>query len=494
MSPADRTESDLAELMHVTSEIDYLKKLTEERGSDRVHWECCRVMTLEIFKKDQNIITYGEIGEKFYIILQGKVSIMLPVKVKKPSKALKIQNFKRLGTFIETSHDRSLPIMRKSTISEFCFDQNTETQEMKEVKVLSAGESFGELALLNNSPRSATVKCLEPCYLAVIVQRDYKKILRSDAEKTVKERVEILKHLPIFNEVSETSLKCLGYLLTEASYKKGQVVYLENSAIDNIYFVKSGEFKLSIRDTVSKPKNFSSGSLLRLKMMKTSTKSIDLSVVVKGKNQIFGYEEYVLGQNSRSSTCTCVSLYGKVFLANLNDLKIRPGCSEILKCFKNLQNSEKIKSTDRLESLRTVQRLKQNYGTRAEGSLNSLSTQSIQSVLHEMGRRHKPAFVVNQVKVDQDSMSPRKSESKRNDTEGSTKSFSTIRYPNMTPKIVARSKEIVKNNGDFLKNVLKKSGIGGVFRESYNEIYQLAGPCRTTKSKLEPTIFGFNEN
>ena len=452
------------------------------------------MMTLEIFKKDQNIITYGEIGEKFYIILQGKVSILLPVKVKKPSKVLKMQNFKRLGTFIEAPNEKSFAIMRKSTISEFNFDDNSETQEMIEAKVLSAGESFGELALLNNSPRSATVKCLEQCYLAVIVQRDYKKILRSDAEKTVKERVEILKHLPIFNEVSETSLKCLGYLLTEASYKKGQVVYLENSNIDNIYFVKSGEFKLSIRDTVSKPKNFSSGSLLRLKMMKTSTKSIDLSVVVKGKNQIFGYEEFVLGQNSRNSTCTCISLYGKVFLANLNDLKIRPGCSEILKCFKNLQNSEKIKSTDRLESLRTVQRLKQNSGLRLEASLNSLSTQNIHNVLHEMGKRHKPAFVINKVKAELDSLSPRKSESKRNETEGSTKSFSSFKYPDMTPKIVARSKEIVKNNGDFLKNVLKKSGIGGVFRESYNEIYQLAGTCRTTKSKVELIFMGFNEN
>ena len=93
VSPNDRTESDLAELMHVTSDIDYLKKLTEERGSDRVHWECCRVMTLEVFQKDQNVITFGEVGEKFYIILQGKVSILLPVKVKKPVKVQKIQNF-----------------------------------------------------------------------------------------------------------------------------------------------------------------------------------------------------------------------------------------------------------------------------------------------------------------------------------------------------------------------------------------------------------------
>ena len=484
--PNDRTESDLSELIHATSDIEYLKRLTEERGSDRVHWECCRVMTLEIFQKDQNVITLGEIGEKFYIILQGKVSILLPIKVRKPPKLQKIQNFKRLGTFIDAPHEKNFPILRKSTISDFDFDENLETQEMIEAKVLSSGDSFGELALLNNESRSATVKCLEQCYLAVIVQRDYKKILRSDAEKTVKERVEILKHLPIFNEVSESSLKCLGYLLTEATYKKGQIVYLENSEIQNIYFVKSGEFKQSIRDTVSKPKNFSSGSLLKLKMMRTSTKSIDLSVVIKGKYQIFGYEEFVLAQDSRTSTCTCISLYGKVFVASLNDLKIRPGCSEILKCFKNLHNSEKIKSTDRLESIRTVQRLKQNYGKRLEGSLDSLSSQNIHNVLHEMGKRHRPAFLVNEAKLEVDSFSPRKSESKRNETEGSVKSLSLAKCPEMTPRIVTRTKEIVKNHGEFLRNVLKKSGIGGVFRESYNDIYQLAGTCRTSKSKAEP--------
>ena len=49
---------------------------------------------------------------------------------------------------------------------------------------LKTGHSFGELALLNGSPRVATIKCLSPVYLASLEQEDFQKILKRKEQKS----------------------------------------------------------------------------------------------------------------------------------------------------------------------------------------------------------------------------------------------------------------------------------------------------------------------
>lgn len=54
-----------------------------------------------------------------------------------------------------------------------------------EVKIMKTGESFGELALKNNAPRAATIRCETKCYFAVIHRTDYDKFLKRKHHKTV---------------------------------------------------------------------------------------------------------------------------------------------------------------------------------------------------------------------------------------------------------------------------------------------------------------------
>lgn len=42
-----------------------------------------------------------------------------------------------------------------------------------EVKILGPGNSFGELALINDKPRAATIHAVNECYFAVIGRNDY---------------------------------------------------------------------------------------------------------------------------------------------------------------------------------------------------------------------------------------------------------------------------------------------------------------------------------
>ena len=45
------------------------------------------------------------------------------------------------------------------------------------VKTLSVGDSFGELALIENRPRAATIISRENCHLAVLEKKHFNKIL-----------------------------------------------------------------------------------------------------------------------------------------------------------------------------------------------------------------------------------------------------------------------------------------------------------------------------
>ncbi len=50
------------------------------------------------------------------------------------------------------------------------------------VKELEAGVGFGELALINNAPRSASIICHDDCHFATMDKNNFLQILREKEE------------------------------------------------------------------------------------------------------------------------------------------------------------------------------------------------------------------------------------------------------------------------------------------------------------------------
>ena len=48
------------------------------------------------------------------------------------------------------------------------IEEYSKLQWFVDVSTLSTGDSFGELGLINNEPRTATVNCLTNCYFATL--------------------------------------------------------------------------------------------------------------------------------------------------------------------------------------------------------------------------------------------------------------------------------------------------------------------------------------
>ena len=286
-------------------------------------------MTLEIFNKDECVFNFGEVGDKFYIILEGKLSVLIPTKTKSRMPVATKTDFHNERLFRSlTRHNTIRRSDSKSKITEimkknsFDFDflgSVGEIEQMQEIKTLQSGDSFGELALLSNQPRSATIICKENSYFAVLSQQDYKIILSSNARKSILEKFEFLQQLHLFKGLSRNSIKNLAYLVTESTYKKNQIVYNDKITADDLYFIKTGEFKITVKEQLdNKEFNGYSTSPLKLKMQRKNGRVIDHQIVIKGKNEIFGYEIITGDEKIKNHTSTCISNFGIVYVINLN--------------------------------------------------------------------------------------------------------------------------------------------------------------------------------
>ena len=81
-----------------------------------------------------------------------------------------------------------------------------------EVHKLQTGSSFGELALLNNEPRKATVQSVSDCYFAVITAESYDKLLKKDKAIKMQNNVKFLRQIPYIADWTVRETQAL-YLL-----------------------------------------------------------------------------------------------------------------------------------------------------------------------------------------------------------------------------------------------------------------------------------------
>ena len=63
---------------------------------------------------------------------------------------------------------------------------------LMEVSKLTSGGFFGELALINDEPRKATIKCLSKCYFATLGRYDYLRTISRLQIKNQMKKIEFL--------------------------------------------------------------------------------------------------------------------------------------------------------------------------------------------------------------------------------------------------------------------------------------------------------------
>lgn len=120
----------------------------------------------------------GSIGDKFYIILRGTVSVLVPGRKKSSDE----------GEDAEGDDEFN-----------FCPEEVRQKIEgLFEFIALNDGKSFGEMALMNNRPRGATILCKEDTFFAVMGREDFQNTLMKVEERLQKGYIEFLSNLVVW--------------------------------------------------------------------------------------------------------------------------------------------------------------------------------------------------------------------------------------------------------------------------------------------------------
>ena len=84
------------------------------------------------------------------------------------------------------------------------FEDQYENRYIK-VAELTNGQAFGELALINNKPRAATITALSACHFAVVDRASFNVIKHQTVKKT-NNKIDLISNIPSFKNVTRVAL------------------------------------------------------------------------------------------------------------------------------------------------------------------------------------------------------------------------------------------------------------------------------------------------
>ena len=201
--PAKRSEGTVTKLVEVTCALCHFFRTMPLQ----LQFELCRVIHLERFSKNDIVFKQGDPGDKFYIIVQGRVEV-------------------RICSDMSASSDPRMP------------GHNT-------VAWLHRGDSFGELALIKNAPRTASIVVPSSKTEVLSIHKEsFERILVGLYGASLNERALFLRRLWTFSALPTRLVQQLATFTSVAIFQTGAIFDTEKD--NRLYFVVEGECRLCL--------------------------------------------------------------------------------------------------------------------------------------------------------------------------------------------------------------------------------------------------------
>ena len=259
-SKSQRTKLDIKLISeYLSSKYDYFKKLKDSGDTAKLE-RLVSVLNFETFNANEPIIQYGEEGDKFYILLNGKVSLYKTTYVQK---TMLIQEYLtymqqtltqegnklRYERIVDKNQHLNLDMNFLMSIPPESFQNKSKVQfvieEEEKLSEFGEGFAFGEIALLKRTKRNATIKALEQSQLVSIEKSDYNKIIKELEERRLEKEMNVFKrHYPLFQFWSHNQLIKLFNCFANETVLYNSYLYKQNEDSEYIYIITQGKFEI----------------------------------------------------------------------------------------------------------------------------------------------------------------------------------------------------------------------------------------------------------
>ena len=264
--PKNRREKEIKNVANFLSD-NYKYFQTLKKDSQLKVEKLAQVARIKEYLPGQDIIRFGEIGDKFYVVIEGFVQVFKPIfegvtktpndfisymknikfKEKDENKYLRIKEYNKERYFNLDEYEKMDP--KKNFMK---IERSFYIESLQNMGIYGEGFSFGEISLITNAPRNATIKCSgehnnRRTILLYIEKESYDKALKEYQEKKLtKDISNFINSYPFCKDFTRDNMLSLFNCVTKINLEKGDYLFKQNDEDTNLYFVTSGKFEIYI--------------------------------------------------------------------------------------------------------------------------------------------------------------------------------------------------------------------------------------------------------
>uniref|UniRef100_A0A2R5LHM2 cAMP-dependent protein kinase type II regulatory subunit n=1 Tax=Ornithodoros turicata TaxID=34597 RepID=A0A2R5LHM2_9ACAR len=124
---------------------------------------------------------------------------------------------------------------------------STDREQDKLVGKYDNTGSFGELALMYNMPRAATITAVTEGSLWAMNRQTFRRIVLKSAFKKRKEYENLLEKVPMLKSLNHYERMNLCDALMPRSFTNGQVIIKQGDDADGMYFIEDGTVRITVK-------------------------------------------------------------------------------------------------------------------------------------------------------------------------------------------------------------------------------------------------------
>ncbi len=108
------------------------------------------------------------------------------------------------------------------------------------VAAMSPGNAFGELALMYNCPRAATIRAVSMCTVWTLGRLTFRRLLATTASSAIAERCAFLKKVPQLGSLSNNAINSIAGAMESKTFRMNDNIIEQGERGDAFYVLKDG--------------------------------------------------------------------------------------------------------------------------------------------------------------------------------------------------------------------------------------------------------------